>query len=80
MTNTAILYKSKYGATKKYVSWLREELSCSVFPADKAVIKNLAAYDSIVLAGGIYAGGISGIRFLQKNYEQIKTQKLPFLP
>ncbi len=76
MINTAILYKSKYGATKKYVSWLEEELSCSVFSTDKADIKNLASYDSILLAGGIYASGISGIRFLNKHYGQLKDKKI----
>lgn len=33
MNKTAVLYKSKYGATKKYAAMLKEELSCDIYEA-----------------------------------------------
>lgn len=76
MTSTAILYRSKYGATKKYVHWLEKELSASVYETDKASAALLAPYDTLILAGGLYASGISGIQFLRKNFSNLKTKKI----
>lgn len=29
--NCIVLYKSKYGATKKYAEWIAEELNCEAY-------------------------------------------------
>ena len=70
------MYKSKYGATKKYAEWLSEELSCDLIETKKADINKIKEYDRIILGGGIYASGISGISFLKKNYEKLKDKKI----
>jgi len=31
MKNIAVIYKSKYGSTKKYAEWLGEDLQADVF-------------------------------------------------
>ena len=61
-----ILYQSKYGATKKYAEWISEETGFSCVETKKAKIEEVKTYDTIVLGGGIYAGGIAGIAFLTK--------------
>lgn len=33
-----ILYRSKYGATKKYAAMLKEELACDVFESIKKLL------------------------------------------
>lgn len=76
MSGTLVIYKSKYGSTKKYADMLKAELSCDVVESrdfDKSVLKN---YDCIILAGGIYAGGIAGINMLQKNYSGMENKKV----
>ena len=71
-----ILYKSKYGATKKYAGWLSESTGFSCIETDKSDIKVISGYDVIILGGGIYASGIAGLSFLKKNIEKLKEKKL----
>ena len=74
MNKGLIVYKSKYGATKKYVDMLKEELDCDI--AEIGSQKQIAfeQYRWVIFAGGIYAGGISGLDILRKNYFQIRSK------
>ena len=74
--NGIILYKSKYGATKKYADWLSESTGFPCIETDKADIKAVSEYDVIILGGGIYASGIAGFSFLKKNIAKLKDKKL----
>ena len=67
MSRGIILYQSKYGATKKYVDWLVEELGYDYVETKDAKVANLLNYDVIILGGGVYASGIAGLQFLKKN-------------
>lgn len=74
--NGIVLYQSKYGATKKYVDWLTEATKFSCLEIKKADIKDLAKYDIVILAGGIYASGIAGLTFLKKHIEQLENKRI----
>lgn len=74
-----ILYKSKYGATKKYVDWLAEMTSFDVEETKRLNIKDAEKYDTIILAGGIYASGIAGLSFLKKNIKKLRNVKIAVL-
>ena len=74
-----ILYQSKYGATKKYVDWLAEETGFDIVETKKAKIGDISKYDTVILAGGIYASGISGLSFLKKNIDSLKNKKVAVL-
>lgn len=76
MSKTIVMYQSKYGATKKYAHWLAEELSCEIVETKKANAEDMEQYDTIILGGGIYASGISGLSFIRKNYTRLKDKKL----
>ena len=76
MKKGIILYKSKYGATKKYVDWLVKETFYDCKEIESIKIKDIKDYDVIVLCGGIYASGISGLSFFRKNYPLLKDKKL----
>jgi len=71
-----ILYKSKYGATKKYVDWLSESTGFTCLETDKADIGMVSGYDVIVLGGGIYASGVAVLSFFKKNIVKLKDKKL----
>lgn len=71
-----VLYRSKYGSTKKYVDLLRQEISCDCCEIGSGQIDGIDRYDLIVVAGGIYAGGISGMKFLQRNLQVFSGKKL----
>ena len=49
-----ILYKSKYGATRKYAEWLSERTGFSYIETEKSDIGVISGYDVIILGGGIY--------------------------
>lgn len=71
-----IIYQSKYGATKKYANWLSEETGFSCTETKKTNISEIENYDVIVLGGGLYASGISGLSFLKKNIKVLKEKKV----
>ena len=71
-----ILYTSKYGATKRYADWLAEDTGFDCIETKNAKIKDVMQYDTIILGGGIYASGISGLSFLKKNISQLSEKKI----
>jgi menaquinone-dependent protoporphyrinogen IX oxidase len=71
-----ILYQSKYGATKKYADWLKEETGYDCIETKKATLSLMQAYDVIVLGGGVYASGIAGLQFLKKNINDLSGKKI----
>lgn len=67
MNKGIILYRSKYGTTKRYAAWLAERIGYDVADVSKATVKQVAQYRNIVLCGAIYASGIGGLAFLKKH-------------
>lgn len=72
---TAVIYKSKYGSTKKYAQWIAEELGADLMETDKTKLSALQNYDVIVYGGGLYAGGVSGISLVTKNFSSIMDKE-----
>lgn len=79
MEKGIIVYQSKYGATKKYVEWLQGMTNFRCIEISKAVVNEVAQYETIILCGGIYASGIAGLSFLKKNIDKLKNKKLAIL-
>lgn len=76
MAKGIILYKSKYGATKKYAQWLQELTGYECIETKKANIKEILKYDVIILGGGVYASGIAGLSFIKNNIDVLTDKKL----
>lgn len=76
MKKIAVVFQSKYGATKKYAEWIAEELSCDLFERKNIKSADLEPYDIIVYGGGLYAGGVSGIDILTKNFDKLCYKNL----
>ncbi len=76
MSKGIILYQSKYGATKKYAEWLKQEKNYAIAETKKAEISYLQSFDTIVLGGGVYASGIAGLQFLKKNISSLSGRKI----
>ena len=76
MNKIVVLYKSKYGATKQYAQLLKEKLNCDIWENKNVTVAQLQPYDTIILGGGIYAGGIAGRSFLEKHYQELKHKQL----
>lgn len=73
---TVVIYKSKTGFTKKYAEWIAEELSADIFQGSKVNADVLATYDTVVYGGGLYAGGINGIKLIKRNLDKLKDKKV----
>lgn len=76
MKRIAVVYQSKYGATRKYAEWIAKELSCDLFEGKDIKASDLEPYDTIIFGGGLYAGGVSGIKLLTKNFSKFSQKNL----
>ena len=79
MDRCIVLYESKYGSTLKYAQWLSQRLNCSLAVTGQVNIEDLEPYDTVILAGSIFASGILGISFIHKNFAKLKDKKLAIL-
>lgn len=73
---TAVIYKSKYGSTKRYAGWIALRLDADLYEVRDIRARDLDDYDTIIYGGGLYIGKINGIKFLIDNYEKIKNKKI----
>ena len=76
MEKGIIIYKSKYGTTKKYAEWLAKETQYDIVDITKTNIKLISNYSNIILCGAIYASGINGLSFLKKNFNFLKDKNI----
>ena len=67
MSKNAVIYATKYGATERYARWIAEALDAPLFEASAFDTAKSADYDVVVYGGGLYAGGIKGIKLVTKN-------------
>ena len=76
MKKGIIIYKSKYGAAKKYAEWLNEITGFDCVEVSKASLQYVKQFEQIILCGGIYASGIAGLSFIRKNIRELKDKKI----
>ena len=76
MEKVVVIYDSKYGSTERYARWIAEELSCPLKKRAEAGKDDLKNYDVIVYGGGLYAGGVSGIRLLTGSDKLLENKKV----
>ncbi|MFT4104343.1 MAG: flavodoxin domain-containing protein [Lacrimispora sp.] len=62
-----VAYTSKYGSTRKYAEWIASSLKADLFTAKAVKAKTLSRYDVVIYGGGLYAGGIAGVKLITKN-------------
>lgn len=74
--NSIVIYKSEYGAAKKYAEHIAKVLGCKALTLKEAKNVQLAAYGAVVFGGGIYVGKINGADFIVKNFDKLKEKKL----
>lgn len=62
-----VAYASKHGTTKQYAQWIAHALDAQLMEAKAVKPETLEAYDVVVYGGGLYAGGIAGVKLVAKN-------------
>ena len=73
---TIVLYKSKSGFVKNYAQWIAEELSADLVEATGVKIDRLLGYDVIVYGGGLYVGGINGVKLITRNLDRLQGKRI----
>lgn len=76
MGKVAVIYKSKYGHTKKYAQWISEELNCDLYENSEIKVDKMLEYDTIIYGGGLYASGILGIELITRNFDSLKNKNI----
>ena len=74
--NGIVIYKSKYGASRKYAHWIAKETGFKCIDVDKVGAKALKDYDTVIIGGGVYASGVPAFSFLKKNIDQLAGKKI----
>ncbi len=76
VVKTIVVYRSKTGFTKKYAAWIAEELQADLREYRGISPEELHRYDTIVYGGGLYAGGINGLKSFEKNLPYVRDRKI----
>lgn len=71
-----IIYKTKYGTAKKYADLISEKTKFDVVELSKFNKRDIKNYNTIIFCSSIYMSSISGISFIRKNYNELKTKKI----
>ena len=67
MNHSVVLYSSRYGAAKEYARMLAKSLGCTAYNVKETPLDVAGQARQVILCGGIYAGGLSGVSWLRKN-------------
>ncbi|MBN2219094.1 MAG: flavodoxin [Kosmotogaceae bacterium] len=76
MSRTVVLYKTRYGSSKKYAEWIAEEVQGDLFDIEDVDPERLQDCDCIVFGGSLYATGIIGLSTIKENFESIENKKV----
>ena len=71
-----ILYSSKTGFSQRYAQWLGEALDCQAVPFKERKRVDMSGYEGIVLFGGLYAGQMSGLKWLKKQLPSLRGKRI----
>ena len=73
-----ICYKTKHGATEKYMHWLADAINAELKTFDEIDRKdNFSDYDVLVVSSGTYAGLMPLNRFLKRHWKNLEDKKVP---
>jgi len=72
----AIIYKSTFGATKKYALWLQDSLGGDVFTMGQISQDKLDIYDTLVIMSGTYAGRMPLVQYLRTNWKHLQAKNV----
>ena len=75
-SKVAVIYKSKYGSSRKYAGWIAIKLDADLYELSDIVSSDLEDYDTIIYGSYLHVGKIKGLNFITKNYEKIKDKNI----
>lgn len=75
---TAVIYRSHYGASRQYAQWIALSLHADLLDGKTVRAQDLCRYDQLIFGGGLYAGGINGAKYLAKHFDALSDKRLLF--
>lgn len=76
MKDLAVVYATKYGHTKQYADWMKEEAGADIFVSTSFTPTKALEYKAVVFAGGVYGDKILIMDWLKKNLGQVNVNKM----
>jgi len=73
---TIVVYHSLLGTTRKYATWLGEELHADVVGFKDVTKRTFDDYDVVIVTSGTYAGKMPLVDFLKKYWEVLELKKV----
>lgn len=71
-----ILYYSKTGFTKRYATWLQEDLGWDCLPFEERAQVELSQYDGVVFGSSLRAGSIRKLSWLKKQLPRLSGKRV----
>jgi menaquinone-dependent protoporphyrinogen IX oxidase len=71
-----IIYKSKYGSTKKYAKWISEKFNFDCISPKHFHKIDIKKYDTIILGSLVYRGKLKIRDFLVNNWAKVKDKEV----
>ena len=76
MKELAVVYATKYGHTKQYAEWMKEETGADIFVHTSFTATRALEYKAVIFAGGVYGDKIMIMDWLKKNLGQVNVNKI----
>jgi menaquinone-dependent protoporphyrinogen IX oxidase len=74
--NSVVVYKSKYGSTKRYAQWIADELNADIFDVSEFKPSMLNGYATALFGSSVHIGKIKGIDFVEKNWSAFRNKRM----
>ncbi len=76
MKKIAVVYSTKFGHTKTYADWLKEDVDADVISVDSFNTTKMLAYKLIIFASGVYGDKLPIMDYIKKNLSSIPADKI----
>ena len=76
MRDAAVIFRTKQGFTAEYAQWIAEELHCNIYEASRVEPQHLYRARAIIFGGGVYAGKINGLPFLERYLGNLQGRRV----
>ena len=77
--NTAIIYRSFFGTTKRYAERLHEAIEADIYRYNRIDELSLLKYDLVILCAGTYLGWISLGGYLRKHWRILESGRVTLI-
>jgi len=72
----ALIYSSRYGATRQYAEWIGQQLQIPAMDIDELYPGELERFDYLVLGTSVYIGKMLIKGWLHRHLEQLRSKQL----